>query len=72
MSADFRLVQDKFVSSEKIEAVVVCKQFGRSLIYIRNSKGPRFEPYGTPKRISVSPDTVLLFLQICFLSYKYD
>jgi hypothetical protein len=32
MSADVCPVQDRFVSSANIEAVVVCKQFGRSLI----------------------------------------
>ena len=68
-----RPAQDKFVSSANIEAVVVCKHCGRSLIYIRNSKGPRFEPCGTPQYISVSLYTVLLLiLQICFLSCKYD
>ena len=54
MPADVRLVQDKFVSSANIEVVVVCKQCGRSLMYIRNSKEPRLEPCGTPQCISNS------------------
>ena len=67
MSVDVSPAQDRFVSSANIEAVVVCRQFGRSLMYIRNNKGPRLEPCGAPHCISVRPDAVLLILQICFL-----
>ncbi len=66
-SADVCPLQDRFVSSANIEASVVCKQFGRSLMYTKNSKGPRFEPCGMPQRMSVSLDMVLLILQTCFL-----
>ena len=54
MLGDVRPVQDKFVLSANIEAVVVCKRCGRSLIYIKNSKGPRFDPCGTPQCIFIS------------------
>ena len=39
-------LQERLVSSANMEALVVCRQFGRSLIYKLNSKGPRFDPCG--------------------------
>ncbi len=42
MSADDCPLQERLVSSANMEALVVCRQFGRSLTYKLNSKGPRF------------------------------
>ena len=55
------------VSSANIEAFVDVKQFGRSLIYTKKSKGLRFDPCGTPQVILAVFDILLLFLQTCFL-----
>ena len=63
ISVDVCPLQDRFVSSANIEASVVCKQFG-SLIYTKNSKGPRFEPCGTPQQMSVSLDIYIIFSDI--------
>ena len=51
VSADVRPLQERLVPSANIERLVVCRQLGRSLIYKLNSKGPRFEPCGTPQLI---------------------
>ena len=39
-----------FVSSADILGAAARGQFGRSLIYIRNSKGPSILPCGTPQQ----------------------
>ena len=51
MSADVRPLQERLVSSANMEALVVYRQLGRSLIYKLNGKGPRFAPCGTPQLI---------------------
>ena len=53
------------VSSAYILTSPNLSERGRSLIYIRNSKGPRQEPWGTPYLIDSMLETCPLTLQHC-------
>ena len=70
ISADVCPLQERLVSSANMEALVVCRQLGRSLIYKLNSKGPRFESCGTPQLIWTAFYTALFISQTCFLWCK--
>ena len=41
-------LQNNVVSSAYIKMLKILLTVGRSLIYIKNSRGPRTEPWGTP------------------------
>ena len=45
---------------------------GKSLMKIRNKRGPNVDPCGTPYAIFSSDDTTLLVTTCCFLFCKYE
>ena len=49
-----------------------CSSREISFIKIRNSKGPRMEPCGTPQITGIGSDIVFLIFTDCFLSVRYD
>jgi hypothetical protein len=62
----------RFVSSAYIAGHDLSMQFGRSLTYNKNKRGPRFDPWGIPQRIFPVDDVVLFTLQYCsILSMQY-
>ena len=46
----------RFESSAKSIVLKLVKIFPRSLIYIKNNRGPKIEPWGTPQVIFVVGD----------------
>jgi len=52
--------QKAFVSSANKISLSTAEALGRSLIYNKNSSGPRFEPCGTPIFIGFREDRVPL------------
>ena len=58
------------VSSAYMEEFKFDIASGRSLIYMRNRRGPRHDPCGTPIVISLTFESVPLTLQNCFLLDK--
>ena len=45
------------VSSAYIRGQALVKQFGRSLMYSKNSRGPIIDPWGTPQFIGLIPES---------------
>ena len=45
---------------------------GRSLINIRNNKGPKMEPWGTPNMTLASDECIFPSLTNWDLEYRYD
>jgi ABC-type thiamine transport system ATPase subunit len=41
-----------------------CKKDGKSFIYIKNNRGPKIEPCGTPFIIFFQSDNLFLYLTI--------
>ena len=58
------------VSSANIDACVVSKQFGKSIMYIRKSCVPRLDPWGTPHAVILTFGSDWLILHICFRSLR--
>ena len=52
----------RFVSSAYIAEHELSKQFGKSFTYIKNKRGPRFDPWGTPQLIFREDDVALFTL----------
>ena len=59
--------QKRLVSSANKIVDKLLVELLRSLMYIKNSNGPRIDPCGTPQVIIFSVDLMLLYLTICFL-----
>ena len=49
----------RFVSSVNSRGLVFLRHSGKSLIYNKNSNGPKIEPCGTPYLIKCSDETKL-------------
>ena len=74
----FRLDADKFIfstagksetwSAKSLKFVVWPSE--RSLIYIKNNKGPRIDPCGTPDSILDHEDSGPFNTTLCFLKFK--
>ena len=65
-------VTEMFVSSANILVFAWFRQHGRSLIYRRNSKGPRIEPWGTPHVIIPESDSTPFTQHFCLRSLRYE
>ena len=60
------------MSSVYMEVFEFVMANGRSLIYLRNGRGPRHDPCGTPIVISLSFESVPLTLQNYFRLDSYN
>ena len=60
------------VSSANILGAASCRQLGRSLIYIKKSKGPRMQPCGTSQVTVLAADKLPLKLYLWVRSLRYD
>ena len=61
------------IMTAKSFKIICLREEGMSLIKIKNSNGPRIEPWGTPKFNSCfKSDLTPLTLVDCFLSFKLD
>ena len=60
------------VSSANILGAASRRQLGRSLIYIKKSKGPRILPSGTPQVTVLAVDRLPLTLHLWVRLLKYD
>ena len=60
------------VSSANIRGVATDKQFGKSLIYIKNSSGPRLLPCGIPNFTSHGEDKHPITLHCCNRLLRYE
>ena len=61
-----------FVSSANNFGTAVLNAFEMSFIYIRNRRGPRTEPCGTPHSIVFNDDVTPLTFVNCLRLLKYD
>ena len=68
----FLIEYRRLVSSAKCRTVECLIQVWRSLIYMRNSRGPRTDPCGTPCLMYVDSDVTPLMETHCLLSVRYD
>ena len=50
--------EDKVASSANRSTMIVFIDIGKSLMYIRKSKGPRTDPWGTPAVICFGSDSL--------------
>ena len=60
------------VSSANRKKFRVSEIFGRPLIYIKNNRGPRTEPCGTPQEMGYKSEDSPLKYTYCFLPLRYD
>ena len=60
------------VSSANILGAAFRRQLGRSLIYIKKSKGPRILPCGTPQVTVLAVDRLPLTLHLWVRLLRYD
>ena len=44
----------------------------KSLMYIKNSKGPRSDPWGTPHVVFLASEMMSFTLSLCARDVKYD
>ena len=58
------------VSSANIIGTASCRQLGRSLIYIKKSKGPRKLPCGTPQVTVLADDRLPLTFHLWVRSLR--
>ena len=65
-----RLGTNGFKFLTKGSLLVMFSSMGRSLIYNKNSRGPRIEPYGTPQTILLGADVAPLTVHTCSLLSK--
>ena len=47
-------------------------ELGKLLMKMRNRRGPKIDPCGTPKSIFIKDDCTLLILTNCFREDRYD
>ena len=65
-------LNNSVVSSANIMASENLRHFLKSLIYSKNSNGPRVEPWGTPQRTVSNWDISPLTTVNCWRSVRYD
>jgi hypothetical protein len=60
------------VSSANSRGLVLLRHSGKSLMYNRNSNGPKIEPWGTPHLINCSDETDLFIWHFWRWFERYD
>jgi hypothetical protein len=65
-------MHEMLVSSANIQACAFLRQFGRSLMYNKKSKGPILYPWGIPHITPFCSDLAVRIVHICCLLLKYD
>ena len=60
------------VSSAKRKKFNFVEEYWISFIYIRNKRGPRTEPCGTPQSMDCCSEITPLISVVCFRLLKYD
>jgi hypothetical protein len=69
VSADYCLLQKRLVSSANMEALVVCRRLGRSLMDKLNSKG--LNPVGRHNEFQPHPTGHCLFCKLVFSDVRF-
>ena len=70
ISSAFLALNNTLVSSANILVLPEGQQFGMSLMYIRNNRGPRTDPWGTPQVMDLYDDLWLLSSTNCLRFVK--
>ena len=65
------MLRYRMQSSAKRRIVLLLASSGRSLIYIKNSMGPRTVPWGTPERTGWEEDCIRSETTLCDLPCKF-
>ena len=65
-------IYSRFVSSAKWKLVELCIHWCKSFMYIRNRRGPKTDPWGTPCSVRVRSDFSPSIDTNCCLSVRYD
>ena len=68
----FLLERKRFESSANKWKSHNVEQFSKSFMYVRKSRGPRTEPWGTPQRIDWKSELVSAIETNCFRFDKYE
>jgi hypothetical protein len=68
----FLIEYRRLVSSAKCRTVECLMQVWRSFIYIKNNRGPKTDPCGTPCLVYVDSDVIPLMETHCLLFVRYD